>query len=206
MGFPDDLELVRRASRGDEEAFEVIVSRYERQVYNLALRILLDPEDARDVVQDAFLRVYEKMSEFRGDSSFSTWLYRVAVNLCVDAIRERQKTTAYSLDAPYFDREQPLQVPDTRTSVEDEVESRVLMKRIAAVLGDLSPEHRTILVLAHMKGLSYEEISRVTGVAMGTVKSRLARARWALRKLLSEPAGPDARPASGTNPRRRRQT
>lgn len=185
MGLPDDMELVKRASQGDDGAFEAIVTKYEKQVYNLALRTLLDPEDARDVVQEVFLRVYEKLPNFRGESAFSTWLYRVAVNLCVDAIRDRQKRWSYSLDAPYFDKDAPLQVPQKGPSIEDEVESRVLMEKIAEVLGDLSPEHRTMLVLAHIRGLSYEEISQITGVTMGTVKSRLARARWALKKLLS---------------------
>ncbi|MBE3518946.1 MAG: sigma-70 family RNA polymerase sigma factor [Firmicutes bacterium] len=185
MGLPDDLELAKRACRGDDGAFETIVARYERQVYNLALRTLLDPEDARDVTQEVFVRVYEKLPSFRGESSFSTWLYRITVNLCVDAIRERQKNWSYSLDAPYLDRDAPLQVPQKGPSVEDEVESRVLVEKIADALGDLSPEHRTMLVLAHIKGLSYEEISEITGVPMGTVKSRLARARWALKRLLS---------------------
>ena len=187
MGLPDDLELAKRASQGDDGAFEALVTKYERQVYNLALRTLLDPEDARDVVQEVFLRVYEKIGDFRGESAFSTWLYRVAVNLCTDAIRGRQKRWSYSLDAPYFDKDAPLQVSEKGPSVEDEVESRILMQKIAGALVDLSPEHRTMLVLAHIKGLSYEEISQITGVPMGTVKSRLARARWALKKLISEP-------------------
>lgn len=185
MGLPDDLELVKRASQGDDGAFETIVAKYERQVYNLALRTLLDPEDARDVVQEVFLRVYEKLPDFRGESAFSTWLYRITVNLCVDAIRQRQKSWSYSLDAPYLDKGAPLQVPQKGPPIEDEVESRVLLEKIAEVLRDLSPEHRTMLVLAHIKGLSYVEISEITGVPMGTVKSRLARARWALKKLLS---------------------
>lgn len=196
VGLPDDLELVKRASQGDDGAFEAIVTKYEKQIYNLALRTLLHPEDARDVVQEVFLRVYEKLPNFRGDSAFSTWLYRVAVNLCVDAIRERQKSWSYSLDAPYLDRDAPLQVPQKGPSIEDEVESRVLMEKIVEVLGDLSPEHRTMLVLAHIKGLSYEEISRITGVPVGTVKSRLARARWALKKLLSG----SERPCRTTSP------
>jgi RNA polymerase sigma-70 factor (ECF subfamily) len=186
LSITDEHVLVDRASRGDGDAFEVLVSRYEKNVYSLAYRLVSDREDAMDIVQDVFLKAYQALPRFRGESRFSTWIHRVCVNASLDYLRKKQKFPAYSLDEPLSLRESSVtrDVEDERGDVEAEVETRDLGETVYSVLKDLETDHRVVITLCDIQGYSYQEISDMLGLAIGTVKSRLHRARNAVRKLL----------------------
>lgn len=181
-----EQELVARAQRGDQEAFARLVEADQNKIYTLALRLTGHPEDAADLAQEAFLRAWRSLPSFQGDSSFSTWLYRLASNLCIDFLRRekrRKSAAAVSLD----DEEEnapPLEVPDHRFTPESELERRELRAAVARGLSQLSDDHRQVLVLRELDGLSYAEIAARLELEEGTVKSRIARARLALRNIL----------------------
>ena len=174
---------VRAAQKGDETAFEALVRLYEKRVFALTLRMCGSPEDAAEAAQEAFLAAWQGLVFFRGDSSFSTWLYRLASNACVNLLRResRHRTAAGpSLD----DEDLNLDVPDTARSPQDEVERQELRGSIERGLSALSPDHRQVLILREMHQLSYEEIATVLSLDVGTVKSRISRARRQLRNYL----------------------
>ncbi|HHY45015.1 MAG TPA: sigma-70 family RNA polymerase sigma factor [Firmicutes bacterium] len=186
MDFADEQVLVDKASRGDGDAFEVLVSRYEKNVYSLAYRLVSDREDAMDIVQDVFLKAYQALPRFRGESKFSTWIHRVCVNASLDYLRKKRKFPAYSLDEPLSLRESSVSrdLEDESGDVEAEVEIRDLGQAVYSVLKNLEVDHRVVITLCDIQGYSYQEISDMLGLSIGTVKSRLHRARNAVRRLL----------------------
>ncbi len=176
-----EQELVRMAAQGDQEAFASLVRQYENKVYHLALRMCGNREDALDVAQEAFLSAWKGLPSFRGEAGFSTWLYRLASNAAVDHLRRaRRQREGPSLDSG----EAGLDVPDTGPGPQEAAEATELRSAVAAGLGALSEDHRQVLVLREIQGLSYEEIAGILALDLGTVKSRIARARGALRKIL----------------------
>ncbi len=178
-----EQQLVSAAQQGDMEAFEALIHLYEKRVFALTLRMCGNPEDAAEAAQEAFLAAWQGLAFFRGDSSFSTWLYRLASNACVDLLRResRHRTAAgLSLD----DEELNLEVPDAMPSPQDEAERRELREEIERGLAALSPEHREVLVLREIHQLSYDEIAETLDLDVGTVKSRISRGRKQLRKFL----------------------
>jgi RNA polymerase sigma-70 factor (ECF subfamily) len=190
-----DEELVRRYLAGDEHAFSVLVERHQTRVYNVALRVLGDPDDARDAAQDAFLSMLRKLSQFRGESAFTTWLHRVTVNSCYDILRKRRRQPVLRLIA---DEDDP--APDIGPPVPDHADAAVDSIDVARALQVIPEEYRVTLVLADVQDLPYEEIARVLDVPVGTVKSRVHRGRIALARAMSldEPArepSPGARPS-----------
>ncbi|HHY17921.1 MAG TPA: sigma-70 family RNA polymerase sigma factor [Firmicutes bacterium] len=186
MPFSNEEVIVEKASKGDIEAFEALVTAYEKSLYNIAFRMVSNSEDAMDIVQDVFLKAYQALPEFRGDSRFSTWIYRVCVNASLDYLRKNRKVKVYSLDAPvvFPDSEVQRQIEDSGDSTEDIVESQFLGQRVLGVLNDLDSHYRTILILCDVQGYSYKEISEILDISLGTVKSRIHRARNLVRKLL----------------------
>ena len=178
-----EKELVRAAQRGDDSAFEELVRTYEKRVYHLALRMCGNVDDAYEVAQEAFLSAWKGMRFFRGDSSFSTWLYRLTSNAAIDFLRRQRRQgggDSVSLD----DEETFLEVVDTGPSPHQQAERLELRDALARGLGALSPEHRQVLLLRELQGLTYEEIAAALELDLGTVKSRIARAREKLRKYL----------------------
>ena len=173
--------LLQRAKKGEMAAFESLVTAYERRVYSLALRSTGSEADAADITQEVFLRAYRSLDTFRGESGFSTWLYRITVNLCVDLAR--QNNPAESLDD-----EQALEAPETRGAYQPEtaLANSELRRELDAALSLVSEEHRKIVILRDVAGMSYADIAAALELEEGTVKSRLARARAALRKILIE--------------------
>lgn len=186
-------DLVLAAQQGDESAFEALVRTYEKQVYATTLHLCGNPEDAAEAAQEAFLSAWQGLKFFRRESAFSTWLYRLAVNASIDLLRrEKRHRGAASLE----DEETP-DIPDrSLTTPQDEAERRELQEQIRAGLQELSEEHRQVLVLREMDQLSYQEISDILDLDVGTVKSRISRARGQLRKILLKSGNFSARTAS----------
>lgn len=178
-----EQELVGRARQGDQDAFARLVEANQNKIYSLAVRMTGNPEDGADLAQEAFLRAWRTLPSFQGDSSFATWLYRLASNLCIDFLRrEKRRGTALSLD----DEDAPIDLPDHSADPHGKAERRELRAAVGQALLKLSDEHRQILVLRELEGLSYTEIAGRLGLSEGTVKSRIARARLALRNILLE--------------------
>lgn len=179
----EELQLIRKAQHGDRDAFALLLERYEKQVYHQALRMVSNPEDAADMTQEAFLKVWQGLPSFQGDSSFSTWLYRLTNNVCIDFLRrEKKRRGDASLDDE--DRELASTLADPAPTPQRTLEQRELQQAVADGLAKLSEEHRQVLVLREINGLSYEEIGQVLRLSAGTVKSRIARARLALANFL----------------------
>lgn len=178
----EEKALLSRARRGEMSAFEDLVTRYEKRVYALALRSTGDAEDAADLTQETFLRAWRAMDGFRGDSGFSTWLFRITMNLCVDFAR--RKTAVPQTQSLTDEEERERALPDTAPTPEQHLENSELGRELVAALGEVSEEHRRIVLLRDVSGLSYTEIAEVLELSEGTVKSRLSRARLALREIL----------------------
>ena len=179
----DDKHILARARRGELDAFEELVRQYEKRVYAVALRSSGSPEDAADITQEVFLRARRSIESFRGDSGFSTWLFRITMNLCVDHARHKNaQPQTQPLVVGEEDAERP--IPDTAPTPEEHLENSELGRELAAALDEVSEEHRRIVLLRDVSGLSYTEIAEVLEISEGTVKSRLSRARIALRTIL----------------------
>ena len=176
-----DETLIRQAAAGDQNAFAALLAAYQKPVYNLALRMTGSPDDALDLSQEAFLRAWRGLSGYRFDASFSTWLYRLASNAAIDLLRRsKRRRGETSLD----EEGSPIDAVDTAPSPQDCLEGAELRDAVAAGMDQLSESHRQALVLRELQELSYEEIAAVLEVDLGTVKSRISRARGALRKIL----------------------
>ena len=174
-------ELVRAAAHGDEAAFGQLVRTYENKAYHLALRMCGNEEDARDVAQEAFLAAWRGLPSFRGEAGFSTWLYRLVSNAAIDHLRRtKHQRGNVSLD----DEELNLDAPDPAPGPQESAEEQDLKSLVQDGLNQLGDDHRAVLVMREVQELSYEEISHTLGIDLGTVKSRIARARNALRKIL----------------------
>lgn len=184
MTREEELDVIRRVLDGDVNAFEQIVLAHQKNIYNLALKMVGNPDDAFDISQDAFLRAYNSLSSFHGESKLSVWLYRLTSNLCIDFLRKKKRRNEVSLTVSDDEDEEILQIPDERFSPEVEVERVEQKEAIRAGLEQLPDNDRQILVLRELNGLSYEEIAEVLQIELGTVKSKLFRARKKLCAFL----------------------
>lgn len=188
----DDLTLVQRVRSGDQRAFKTLVERYQRKVFAVALGMLKDREDARDVSQEAFVKVYKYLDHFKGDSSFYTWLYRITTNICIDVMRRKgnSKTEHVEFDetAQLDTSEANLGALGTRlgTNPQKAMLRQELAEKIQAALGEVPEKHRAILLLRELEGMSYEDLSRTLKIPKGTVMSRLFHARLKVQKILNE--------------------
>lgn len=173
------------AREGDPLAFEQLIHLYEKRVFALTRRMCKNPSDAEEAAQEAFLAAWQGLKFFRGESSFSTWLYRLASNACVDALRKEgrhQAAAGPSLD----DEETMLEIPDEAATPHTLAEQAELKKQIEEGLAALPEEYRTVLVLREIHQQSYDEIAEILSLDLGTVKSRISRGRKRLRKFLLE--------------------
>jgi len=182
----DEKALTDAARRGDVGSFNQLVLSYQSMAYNLAYRILGNRDAAADATQDAFLSAFKAIGKFRG-GSFKAWLLRIVTNACYDQLRLKQRRPATSLDALLVLESAPVQsLTDPGESPEEYAVRQELNRTIQVGIGTLPPEQRIALVLSDVQGLSYQEIAEVTGASLGTVKSRLSRARGKMRDFLLE--------------------
>ena len=178
----EDL-LLEKARHGDQEAFGELVRLYEKKVYALTLRMCKNPDDAAEAAQEAFLAAWQGLKFFRGEASFSTWLYRLASNACVDLLRKEQRHRAVS-GPSLNDADAYIEVADDAATPQELAERSELREQIEEGLQSLSPEHREVLILRELHQLSYDEIAQTLDLDTGTVKSRISRGRKALRNFL----------------------
>ena len=179
--------IVRKVLQGDVNAFEKLVTEYEKAVYAIAQRMTGNPEDAADMTQETFIKAYNSLGSFRGDSKFSVWLYRIANNVCLDFLRSRSRkpTVSLSVEDDEGDETQ-LDVADESQSPELLLERGLTRDAVRRGLDTLPPDYKQILLLREIQGLSYEEIASALGIDLGTVKSRIFRARKKLCTFLIE--------------------
>ena len=186
MTREEESILIAKIQDGDSAAFETLVLENQTKVYNLALRMVGNEEDAYDMSQEAFIKAYNSLALFRGDSRFSVWLYRLTTNVCLDFLRSEGRKNHGSLT--YIgeeDEEKELEIPDERFSPETLTEKKELREAVNRGLKSLPKEYRAILLLREIDGLSYEEIAEALSLEEGTVKSRIFRARKKLCTILT---------------------
>jgi RNA polymerase sigma-70 factor (ECF subfamily) len=190
----DDRALVRAAQRGDEQAFRALVERYQRRVVQLALGMVKDPDEAMDIAQETFVRVHRYLPSFKGDSSFFTWTYRIAMNLCLDAQRRKGRSERVDLEQEDQAEIEAAMDPPSHALAgpQRQALNEELRGKIDEALAGLSENHRAILLLREVEGLSYEELAKVLGIRKGTVMSRLFHARLKMQNKLREYLGEEA--------------
>lgn len=185
---PSDRELVERARGRDMAAYDELIRRYQRKIYQMVYNMTSNREDAEDLTQDVFVKAYSALAHFKGDSSFYTWVYRIAVNRTINYLKKRKRNAALSLDDMDLAVERD---PDyvelrSRESPARDATLSELQKKLNEALQTLSEKHRTVVVLHDIQGLQHDEIGRMLGCSEGTVRSRLFYARQELQKQLTE--------------------
>ncbi|MCC8122178.1 MAG: sigma-70 family RNA polymerase sigma factor [Oscillospiraceae bacterium] len=183
-----EQEIILRAKAGDQDAFALLVEQYQRRIYALTLRMTGNAEDAADLTQEAFVKAWRHLAQFQAESDFYTWLYRLASNTCIDFLRreKRHKQHVVTMSARYGEGEQMFDLPDWRYAPEEVAAQNERQRAIFTGLQALPPDARQILYLREFEGLRYAQIAELLRLPMGTVRSRIARARLALRAYLRE--------------------
>jgi RNA polymerase sigma-70 factor (ECF subfamily) len=183
-----DLEklLVKKSQSGDVESFELLISSYDKRAYNIAYRVMGNEEDAKDMAQEALLRVFRSIKDFKGQSAFATWLYRIVTNVCLDELRRRKNEKYVSIDSTIQTDSSEMHMElcsdkETPESAYERVEQRELIEN---AIRELNEDYRSAIVLRDIQGFSYEEISNMLDCSLGTVKSRINRGRTMLRDKL----------------------
>jgi len=185
-----EAEWIRLSQKGDMDAFSQLVSLYEKRVVNFAYRMLKDTHEAEDAAQEAFLRAWKHINSFRPEASFHTWILYIVNRICLDILRKKKRTgeqTHISIhQAPEGEDEYAIQIEDTAPGPDEVYRQKTAMQLVEQAIGELSEEHRAVILMRDINGLEYDEIAKATGASLGTVKSRLNRARMALRKILEK--------------------
>lgn len=179
-------QLIRRAQQGDNDAFEQLLLLHQKRVYNLCLRMCANPDDALDLSQEAFIKAWKALGQYQFEASFSTWLFRLTSNVCIDFLRRKKRRQETSLTENYEDSDDgaELQLTDAQPLPEEQAITNETRLELAQAMARLAPDHRAILHLRVIENLPYEQIAEILDIRVGTVKSRLARARIQLRKIL----------------------
>lgn len=183
MALRDEKALIEAAQAGDLAAFNELVLSYQDQAYNVAYRLLNDSESAADAVQESFFKIYRRIGQYRG-GSFRAWVLRIVTNTCYDSLRVSKRHYASRLDSDTLPPERDRRLSDLRTSPHDHAVRRELGSLLARAISQLPPGQRTVLVMCDIEGFEYHEVADMTGLALGTVKSRLSRARMKVRGVL----------------------
>lgn len=183
-----EASLIEQSKAGDIDSFEQLIAAHQKKAFNIAYRILGNLEDANDVTQEALIKAYRGIINFNGKSSFSTWLYTIVNNACIDFIRKNRKTNVTYLDREYETEEgsYKVQVYSNEESPEELFEKKEVQKLVHESINRLSYEHRRIIVLRDIQQFSYQEIAQILNCSEGTVKSRINRARSNLKMLIKE--------------------
>jgi RNA polymerase sigma-70 factor (ECF subfamily) len=185
----DERKLVDEARRGDPGAFRELVKRYQRRAYAVALGMVHDHDDARDICQEAFLKVHKNLAGFEGDAQFFTWLYRIVMNVSIDLLRKRRgEKVEFDDTRAVDDADDDTGIAPRRTGFDPgrALHDKELRSRLREALAKLSPSHRAVLVMREVDGLSYKEMADIVGCSIGTVMSRLFHARKKMQKMLLE--------------------
>ena len=188
MTAVDENKLVNKAVKGDNSAFEALMEKHMGIIYNIALRMTANQDDAEDMTQEIMIKIFRSLGSFKGNSKFSTWIYRVAVNTCLDELKKKKNKKHLSLDAEISgdDGENQIEIKDDSPSPEKLAEQNELRDMVAAAVKLLSDEHRAVIVLRDIRGMSYSEFAGILGCSDGTVKSRISRARAQLKMILEK--------------------
>lgn len=194
MTETSDQALLGAARSGDRQALEELLLRYQPRVYRFGMKMCGDPEDARDILQETLLAMARGVGDFRGASSISTWLYTIARNFCLKKRRHRPPTAHGTTPRSDTDQNEAAQIPDPRPNPEQVTESRQIDAILASAIASLEPTHREVLVLRDVEGLGAADVAEVVGISVQAVKSRLHRARRALREALVPHLGEAATP------------
>lgn len=182
-----ETELIKRCKDGDRNAFNELFAMYENKVINIAYGMLSDREDAYDAAQEVFIKVYKNIASFKENSSLSTWIYRITSNTCNDILRKRQRSVGtVSINSTYDEEEKDMELKDTAPTPAEFAEMTETQCAVREAISELSDEYREVITLCDIEDLSYDEISGIINCPVGTVKSRINRARNALKKKLSE--------------------
>lgn len=194
-----EKKIIEKVLGGDANAFEELVLKYEKTVYNLALRMVGDRDDAFDMTQEAFIKAYGSLSSFRGDSKFSVWIYRITTNVCLDFLRSKSRKQQVSLTVSDDDDEDAqLDIPDPKADPEQQLIKKISMQSVEEGLKTLPDKQRQILVMRELGGMSYAEIGKALSLEEGTVKSRIFRARKRLCTFLLDSGNiPDSLASKG---------
>lgn len=193
-----EKKIIEKVLGGDANAFEELVLKYEKTVYNLALRMVGDRDDAFDMTQEAFIKAYGSLSSFRGDSKFSVWIYRITTNVCLDFLRSKSRKQQVSLTVSDDDEDAQLDIPDPSSDPEQQLMQKISMQSVEEGLKTLPDKQRQILVMRELGGMSYAEIGAALSLEEGTVKSRIFRARKRLCTFLLDSGNiPDSLASKG---------
>lgn len=192
MDINEEKELIVHIKQGDIHAFEILITKYEKQIYNLCKHMLLDEGMAEDAVQEICVKIWKEISRFEEKAKFSTWVYRISVNQCIDIIRKikRKNETSLVKENKLENEEWQMEIEDQDGNIEEKMESYELKKILEEALSQLKPQYRAICILRDINDYSYEEIASILGISIGTVKSRISRARQALKKILLQSKEP----------------
>lgn len=184
----NDRILLEKAKSGDINAFEKLVEAYQKKIYNICLRMIGNADDAYDLAQEVLIRIYKSINGFKEQSSLSTWVYRITTNVCLDEIRKRKlkRTVSLDQDIRLDDSEIKREIESDDPPPDELAEKKEIKKTVASAINLLNEEHRMVIVLRDIQGFSYEEIAKITNCPEGTVKSRINRARQALKIILEK--------------------
>ncbi|MEZ4387591.1 MAG: sigma-70 family RNA polymerase sigma factor [Candidatus Krumholzibacteriia bacterium] len=183
----EDLKLIRRCKRGEEAAFQEVLARYRAPIYNLCWRMTRNDEDARDLAQEVFIKVFRLLDRYDEQYAFSSWLFRIASNHCIDHLRrQRLRFLSVERDGVAGDEDAEMQIPSPGPQPDQVMERRQALEKLDEVIAELPPHYRIITLLRHDQQLSYEEIAETLQLPLGTVKARIHRARNMIQQLLVE--------------------
>ncbi len=183
----DEKNLIQNCKNGDVNSFEKLIESHQKKVYNIAYRMMGNNEDALDAAQEALIKVYKSLGTFREESSFSTWVYRITANVCLDQLRKRNRINTVSMQNTVVldDGEVEVQIEDNNFNPDVILEKNELRRSIVDAINHLNEDQRLVIILRDINGCSYEEIASILKCSLGTVKSRISRARNALKDLLT---------------------
>lgn len=183
----EENNLIKKVKSGDVKAFEILIKSYENTIYSICFKILKNETDAYDAAQEVCIKIWKQINKFEEKSKFSTWIYRIATNQCLDILRKNKNRKVVSINQ---NEEWALELEDTKINIEKQVEDAERLRVLKLALDELKNEQREIIIMKDINNLSYDEIAKNQNISLGTVKSRLSRARNALKNILQQDKEP----------------